>query len=206
MEGVQDLERARMSDKVWTAGVLCAISGAGWLVNGVLSLVMSQPDGAAFAISGVFWIIIQLLLLIGVVGLALSGAAPGWFGGISLGIALLGRADFVAAEVRSLIIGYDSDLLPLGAMITAVGMTLVGIAVLRAKRWGGWQRFTPLLAGIYPFVVMFPFIFITDEPSQLAITGWGLLWLLLGYAIWSSGPVPHRAAKPERRSPVGTSK
>ena len=186
MEGVQDLERARMSDKVWTAGVLCAISGAGWLVNGVLSLVMSQPDGAAFAISEVFWIIIQLLLLIGVVGLALSGAAPGWFGGISLGIALLGRADFVAAEIHSLFIGYDSDLLALGALITAVGMTLVGIAVLRAKRWGGWERFTPLLVGVYPFVVMFPFIFITDEPSQLAIAGWGLPWLLLGYAIWTN--------------------
>jgi hypothetical protein len=134
----------------------------------------------------VFWIIIQLLLLIGVVELALSGAAPGWFGGISLGLALLGRADFVAAEIHSLFIGYDSDLLALGALITAVGMTLVGIAVLRAKRWGGWERFTPLLAGVYPFVVMFPFIFITDEPSQLAIAGWGLPWLLLGYAIWTN--------------------
>lgn len=206
MESVQELERARTPDKVRTAGVLCAAGGAGWLVNGVLSLVIIQPVGTALVISEVFWIVIQSLLLIGVVGLALSGAAPGWFGGISLGIALLGRADFVAAEVHSLIIGYDSDLLPLGALITAVGMTLVGIAVLRAKRWGGWQKFTPLLAGIYPFVAMFPFIFITDEPSQLAITGWALLWLLLGYAIWSSGPAPHHAANPERRSPVGTSK
>ena len=196
MESVQSLERARTPGTVRTAGVLCAIGGAGWLVNGVLSLVMSQPSGAAFAISEVFWIVIQSLLLIGVVGLALSGAAPGWFGGISLGLALLGRADFVAAEIHSLIIGDDSDLLPLGALITAVGMTLVGVAVLRAKRWGGWQRFTPLLAGIYPFVAMFPFIFITEEPSMLAITGWGLLWTLLGYALWSSAgeqPTPRSA-------------
>ncbi len=186
MEGVQGLERTSTSGTVQTAGVLCAIGGAGWLVNGVLSLVISQPSGAAFVTAEVFWIVIQSLLLIGVVGLALSGAAPGWFGGIALGIALLGRLDFVAAEVHSLIIGDDSDLLPLGALITAVGMTLVGIAVLRAKRWGGWQRYTPLLAGIYPFVAMFPFIFITEEPSQLAITGWGLLWVLLGYAIWTN--------------------
>lgn len=183
MESVQSPEQARM---VWTAGVLCAVGGAGWLVNGVLSLVISQPVGTPFVIAEVFWIVIQSLLLIGVVGLALSGAAPGWFGGISLGLALLGRADFVVAEVHSLIIGYDSDLLALGALITAVGMTLVGIAVLRAKRWGGWQRFTPLLAGIYPFIAMFPFIFITGEPSMLAITGWGLLWILLGYALWTS--------------------
>jgi hypothetical protein len=42
------------------------------------------------------------------------------------------------------------------------------------------------LAKVYPFVVMFPFIFITDEPNLLAIAGWGLTWCLLGYAMWSS--------------------
>jgi hypothetical protein len=35
-------------------------------------------------------------------------------------------------------------------------------------------------------VVMFPFIFITDEPNTLAIAGWGVPWFLLGYATWSS--------------------
>ncbi len=185
--GVQSMERTRTLSKVRTAGVLCAVGGAGWLANGIVSLVLSQPSGGAFVTAEVLWIIIQSLLLIGVVGLAFSGAAPGWFGGIALGIALLGRVDFVLAEIHSLIIGDDTSfLLPLGALITAVGMTLVGIAVLRANRWGGWRRFTPLLAGVYPFVTMFPFIFITSEPSMLAITGWGLPWLLLGYAIWSS--------------------
>ena len=187
MESVQRMERTRTLSKVQTAGVLCAVGGAGWLVNGVVSLVLGQLSGAAFAISEVFWIGIHVLLLIGVVGLALLGVAPGWFGGIALGIAVLGRVDFVLAEIHSLSIGDDTSfLLPLGALITAVGMTLVGIAVLRANRWGGWQRFMPILGGVYPFVTLFPFIFITSEPSMLAITGWGLPWLLLGYAIWSS--------------------
>ena len=206
MESVQSSEQART---FWMAGVLCAVGGASWLVNGmvngVVSLVTSQPYGVisppygmVFAIADIFWVVIQSLLLIGVVGLVLSGAAPGWFGGIALGLALLGRVDFVVAEIHSLInvltIGEDTSvLLPLGALTTAVGMTLVGIAVLRAKRWGGWQRFTPFLAGIYPFVAMFPFIFITSEPNALAIAGWGLPWLLLGYALWSSAG--------ERRTP-----
>ena len=186
---MQSVARSRTLGKVRAAGVLCAVGGAGWLVNGVVSLVLSQPSGAAFIISEVFWIGIHVLLLIGVVGLALWGVVPGWFGGIALGIALLGRVDFVLAEIHSLSIGDDTSfLLPLGALITAVGMTLVGIAVLRAKRWGGWQRFMPLLVGVYPFMTLFPFIFITSEPSMLAITGWGLPWLLLGYAIWSSVP------------------
>jgi len=172
--------------KVRTAGVLCAVGGAGWLANALLAAAISGPNSAAFVITEVLWTIIQLLLLIGVIGLALSGVVSGWFGGIALGLALLGRVDFVLAEIHSLILGEDSFLLPLGALITAVGMTLVGIAVLRGRRWGGWQRFTPLIVGVYPFVVMFPFIFITGEPSMLAIAGWGLTWCLLGYAMWLS--------------------
>jgi hypothetical protein len=172
--------------KVRTAGVLCAVGGAGWLANALLAAAISGPNSAAFVITEVLWTIIQLLLLIGVIGLALSGVVSGWFGGIALGLALLGRVDFVLAEIHSLILGEDSFLLPLGALITGVGMTLVGIAVLRGRRWGGWQRFTPLIVGFYPFVVMFPFIFITGEPSMLAIAGWGLTWCLLGYAMWLS--------------------
>ena len=186
MESVQSPGRARTLGGVRVAGLLCAVGGAGWLVNGLGFLVMSQPDGAAFIVAQVAWIVVQSLLLIGVVGLVLSGAAPGWFGGVALGIALLGRVDFVVAEVHSLVIGEESILLPVGALVTAVGMTLVGVAVLRANRWRGWQRYTPLLVGVYPFVAMFPFIFITSEPSMLAIAVWGLPWLLLGYALYST--------------------
>ena len=149
MESVQSLEKVHTPGTVQTAGVLCAVGGAGWLVDGVCSVIGGNPVGwrDVRGLGGVLDLV-QSLLLIGVAGLAFSGAAPGRFGGISLGLALLGRVDFVAAEIHSLIIGYDSDLLPLGALVTAVGMTLVGIAVLRAKRWGGWQRFAPLLAGV----------------------------------------------------------
>ncbi len=175
-----------MLREVRIAGVLCAVGGACWVANALLAAAISRPNSAAFVVTEVLWTTIQLLLLIGVIGLALSGVVSGWFGGIALGLALLGRVDFVLAEIHSLMLGEESVLLPLGALITAVGMTLVGIAVLRGRRWGGWQRFTPLIVGVYPFVVMFPFIFITDEPSVLAIAGWGLPWCLLGYAMWLS--------------------
>jgi hypothetical protein len=89
---------------------------------------------------------------------------------VGLGIALLGRVVFVLAEIHSFILVDGSVLQPVGAVLTAVGMTLVGIAVLRR---GGWQRFTPLLAGVYPFLVMFPFVIITEDANILAIAGWG---------------------------------
>ena len=185
MDSVQGLGRARTLDGVRTAGLLCAIGGGGWLAIGVVSEVVFPPTGTGYAISQMFWILVQTLLLIGVIGLALSGAAPGWFGTVALGIALLGRLDFVAAEVHSLVIGEESLFLPLGALLTAVGMTLVGVSVLRARRWGGWLRFTPLLVGLYPFAAMFPLIAVTDEPSMIAIAVWGLPWLFLGYALYS---------------------
>ena len=74
-------------------------------------------------------------------------------------------------EIRSLIPGEDSFLLPLGELIMAIGITLMGIAMLRARRWVGWQRSTPLITGVYPFVVVFPFIFITDEHNVLVRAG-----------------------------------
>ena len=125
MDSVQGARRIRMLGGVRAAGVLCAVGGAGWVANALLASAISQPHSVAFTITEVLWIIVQLLLLIGVVGLALSGVASGWFGGIALGLALLGRVDFVLAEIHSLILGEDSFLLPLGALITAVGMTLV---------------------------------------------------------------------------------
>ncbi len=187
MDNVQSgVGHNRTPGKVRTAGALCAAGGAGWVVTGVLASAIGRPHTVAYALLQVPWIIVELLLLVGVVGLAFSGAASGWLGRIGLGITLLGRVVFVLAEIHSSILVDDSVLQPVGAVITAVGMTLVGIAVLRRRRWGGWQRFTPLLAGVYPFLVMFPFVIITDNANILAIAGWGLPWFLLGYAIWTS--------------------
>ncbi len=184
-----------MLRKVRIAGTLCAVGGAGWLVTGLLSSAISRPHTVAYALMQVPWLIVQVLLLVGVVGLAFWGVTSGWLGTIALGIALLGRVVFVLAEIHASILVDDSILQPLGAVITAVGMTLVGIAVLRRRRCGGWQRFTPLVVGVYPFLVMFPFVIVTDEPNILAISGWGLAWFLLGYAMWSSVAAEHRPSR-----------
>ena len=61
-------------------------------------------------------------------------------------------------------------------------MLLVGIATLMERRWSGWQRFTPLLIGVYPFVAMFPFV-VLGSPNMVAIAGWGACWALLGFAM-----------------------
>lgn len=73
---------------------------------------------------------------------------------------------------------------PLGALLCALGMILVGIAVLRNRVWTGWKRFTPLLVGIYPFVFMFPVVILTGTRPPVMIGFWGFTWILLGIAIW----------------------
>jgi hypothetical protein len=176
------------AERVRAAGIACAIGGALWVI--VLMAAVVAPDAvygnaAGFRIWEGLLIVVQALLLAGVVGLAWSGATGGgWLGRIGLGIALVGRASFLVGEVRSLATGTeDGTFLPLGALLTGVGMVLVGIAVLRARRWDDWHRYLPLLAGIYPFVAMFPLIAVMSEPPVLSIALWGIVWLLLGLAL-----------------------
>jgi hypothetical protein len=110
-------------------------------------------------------------------------------------IPLAGALCYVAAEiwwVANLTLGgrtaqaIEGDaavvLLPAGALFGAAGMVATGIAVARARRWTGWRRFAPLVAGLYPFGAMFGFVAVAGEPNHLAIIGWSLPWILFGAA------------------------
>lgn len=74
---------------------------------------------------------------------------------------------------------------PLGALLTAMGMVIVGIQVARARVLKQWKRFAPLAVGLYPFVVMFPIVIITGSPSIAAILLWGFPWIIMGCALLS---------------------
>lgn len=73
---------------------------------------------------------------------------------------------------------------PLGALLCALGMILIGIASIKTKMWTGWKRFTPLLIGLYPFIFMFPMLIFTGTRPPVMIGLWGFPWLFLGIAIW----------------------
>jgi hypothetical protein len=102
---------------------------------------------------------------------------------------------FVLATITNAITGNeDFPIAPFAALITNIGALLTGIAVLRARCWGGWQRFTPLLVFAYSFFgFMLPAIITGQEPSVLAVIVFGVPWLIQGLAVYTSAqvqPVP----------------
>jgi hypothetical protein len=175
-------------ERIRLAGIACAGGGMLWVLVLMADVVEHETvydGGTNYRIWEAFLVLIQVLLLIGVLGLLWSGATgSGRLGQVGLGMALLGRISFLAGEINSFIQGKDDEILvPLGAVLTATGMILAGIAVLRAGRWLGRRRYLPLAVGLYPFVAMFPIVAITGDPSILMISLWGFLWVVLGIAL-----------------------
>jgi hypothetical protein len=156
-----------------------------WIVGATaLGVSYSQAQTTAFYIAETLFVVIQLLLLAGFFGIWWSGGVGhSLFGKIAIGLGVLGHLLFVLLEAHSLILGELSPLFPLAPLTSAVGILLTGIAVLTARQWQGWTRWMPLLTGLYPWLFMFPFVFITGEPSDYAIGLWGLVRLVLGMAI-----------------------
>ncbi len=121
----------------------------------------------------------------GVVGLAVAGAAGrGRLAASGLGLTLLGLAVLTAAEFSWLAgLGATDALYGIATLAMMLGLILAGVAVLRAGRWAGWHRYTPLTCGLYIPLVMFPSFALPGTAANYAIGLWGVCWLLLGLAV-----------------------
>ncbi|HEX3930117.1 MAG TPA: hypothetical protein VHW64_05405 [Nocardioides sp.] len=176
---------------VWIAG------GTLWLAAGLVN------DGTHEAI----WLASDTLIAIGIAGLWRANLHSSRRLGVAgLALTTLGRAAFVVAEIVSAINGNDENaLLPVGALATAIGMSLFGIAVFRTHTLDALGRFVPLTVGLYPFAAMFPIVIVTGEPSSLAISLWGVPIALLGAALAPktvAAPTPGRARSSSPRRPA----
>jgi len=165
-------------------------TGAAWMAGGALWLAAgiagAGHHGWRFDAVEALWIAADLLLLAGLLGLRrIRPYRTSRAGDIGAGIAIAGRVIFLAAELVSVVQRNDENaLLPLGALLSAVGMLVLGIAIARAGRWQGAPRFGPLVMGIYPFLVMFPLLVASGgDPPIAAITGWGVAAIIVGVAV-----------------------
>jgi hypothetical protein len=96
----------------------------------------------------------------------------------------------------------EVPLFPVAAVTTGLGMLAAGAAIIGAGRLAGWQRYLPITVGAYPFIFMFPVLAVTGERPDLAITGWGLTFVGVAVALWTSAtrePRPSPSCSPSSR-------
>lgn len=134
-------------------------------------------------------IVANALTLVGVFGLARSGAVgEGWLARVGLVIAIIASALFLPFEVLVAVnLELGGAMLGLSALAQGLGLLLAGIAMLRAGYWGGWHRFTPLLCGLYTFLVLIPALGLSDGYNAWALAGWQIPFALLGVALYREG-------------------
>jgi len=126
--------------------------------------------------------------VIGILGLLWSHAAGnGWFGKIVLSLFALGYIVIMVATTLSLFSGNSSQLFPLGGFSASLGCLFSGIAIVIAKRWQGWQRWSVMIYALYYWAALFlPLVIANQEPNQITETIWGLAWLLIGLVLFTN--------------------
>ncbi|MGL4649497.1 MAG: hypothetical protein ACRC1H_08805 [Caldilineaceae bacterium] len=164
--------------------VLGSVIGAGVGVSEANN--PTSPGTTGFLISQLVVIVVNTLTLVGLIGLARSGAAgDGRLAKVGLGLAVVASALFVPLELYLFVnLDLGGMLLGISSMLQAVGLLLAGIAVLRAGIWSGWHRFTPLLCGLYTFLVLIPALMLAPTGyNGWALAGWQVPFLLMGIAL-----------------------
>lgn len=172
--------------------------GIACLAGGLLFAGLNASELVGMAqlpslLSFVVGVTLLLLLFGGPLGLlslqAAGNGRTGFVGKAGALITLLGLSAYLAGQIVTAFIPDLGVFYLLGALLSGLGMFIYGIGVLAARRLVGWQRFAPLLVGLY-YMVMIPiqvvfFIIPNGAPSGALLAGWGLTWSLLGYAIYS---------------------
>ena len=169
---------------------LVRLSSWAVIVGAILQLVLiplayleaeTPPPAPIVALN----ILNHVLLMAGLVGLAQSHAAGrGWVATVGLSLSQLGFAVLVIAEASWLLsASFTEALFGLGTLVLLIGLVLTGAAVVSARRWQGWHRFTPLACGVFIAVVVLPSFALPGYASNYAIGLWGVCWLLLGLSL-----------------------
>jgi hypothetical protein len=206
-----DTRSVRRAGIVGTAGgVLTALSGAAVAtyvvpVTDVPDTMWSYPwsSGALVPVS-VAYAVLHGLVLVGLLGFGRSGVAgDGRAARLGVMAAVVGTAVLFVAELLSIPVasqrvddtgaGLVAACFGVGTIVSAVGFVVAGVATLRARRWDGWRRFTPLATGIWLAAMM---ALVMTPALAVAVMLYGLLLTALGVALVTR-PAP-RVAQPER--------
>ncbi len=187
-------------------GLLClvgAVIGAiGGLVTGFIPPAVSSewysypytPTG--FLVAEFAFTLNHVLLFVSILGFSRSGAAgSGLLGRAGVWISLAGLAAFTLCEIGAMTLatslypspgtGFLDTSYGVASILTGVGLTLAGVAVVRANEWTGWRRFIVLTCGAALFVIVIPGLFGPFLIARLVLTVWMLMFAALGWALYT---------------------
>jgi hypothetical protein len=142
-------------------------------------VVVELPDRRIDTLSIALAIAAWILLLAGVKILSASGLLQHkrklfWIPITGLVLYTLGCFAIVFEQWTLIIV------VPLGLLLTATGMLVLGGVLLKEKTGPGRVSVALLLVGLYPFLCMFPIVAFTGAPNYSVNYFWGVLWVILG--------------------------
>jgi hypothetical protein len=180
--------RPRAWDSMITLAAWSAVAGA--LLQMVLGIPLAHLQALVPVPAPILGLnaISHALLVIGVVGLARSGAmGRGRIAGAGIALTIVGLGVLTLAEFTAMVNMETAVLFYSSATLALMGgLILTGVAVLRAGRWTSWRRFSPLACGLFIPLVLLPSFALPGYASNYAIGIWGVCWLLIGLSLRDS--------------------
>lgn len=182
------------------------IQGAGWALTGagvlwaIAILIeyrfgLKPPNhGVLYAIDQGMFFVAQLGYVAGIFGLIWARAAgDGWFGKVAVGLFALGWIMLViAAPLAWITRDNNLPLFPIGGLTAMLGGLLAGVAVVVARQWTGWGRYTVLFYALYYLLALLVPLFLANHgPTLVTESLWGLAWTPIGAALVSQARGPH---------------
>jgi hypothetical protein len=144
--------------------------------------------GPLYIINGIMFMVAMGCILVMLWHIRRVHSSSSRFVRIALTGLPIGWAMLLMGGILGLISGNSDNLFfPLGGLTLIVFGLLAGIAVIVAKQWQGWARFTLLLQGIYYLLVMMilpPILTGSIEPTFVTETLWMGTWFLIGLALF----------------------
>ena len=116
-----------------------------------------------------------------------KAAGDSFLARLALGIFVAGLVSLLIAQIIQWFTSNpDFFIFPVGGVFQLLGGLGTGIAVIAARRWHGWQRFAPLLQGLYYAFVLFLPIALADRSPTLVTEGlWQVTWFTTSLALFT---------------------
>lgn len=193
-------------DQVRMGGLAALIGGLAWVVAALLYLVtpVSADTAEVNTLQSILAIVGLLGFLAGLFALNSSGAlGDSSTGRIGMWVAAVSLIVILAAAVLAFVPNLEVDDLmwPIGGLLALIGFVMVGMATMRTGALAQWPAL-PIAIGVAMFLVVVAYATLFFLPAGVA--NWliiittalaGIVWALLGYALWSWASRPGTATR-----------